>query len=266
MTKYAKVLIHGHPNDGKTTILSTALEDERMTPALYIHCAGNPEVANFTHIVTIKTVEDVQEVFSYFNQDQPPKHSLVKKLGEHVVFKSLLVDNLTMMQKLVMNQILTFQNQEKKISMSQEPNLASLRTMSQQGYGITANQTVMQAHLLYQLADDKDIHVIMTGWREDRSDFNDRACIMLDGKSKAQVPGLASFIIATFDGSSLGSPLREKAEAYLKLSTIDNLYLVTTKGNRLVEARQPNYARLPEWVVDFKLGMYLDVLNKEEQL
>jgi len=104
-----KMLVYGQPGAGKTTFVATAMDDERLAPALILDAFGNPTVLRKREvkpdIVTIERMEDFNSPYEWLTEGQDPKHPFAVKYKLNPPYKTLIVDGLTEVQRFVIRTI-----------------------------------------------------------------------------------------------------------------------------------------------------------------
>lgn len=101
----------------KTTFFGTAALDERTAPVLWINYAGNPQSilnlntsqSNIT-ILDMEKPEDLNLVYDYLVTGQKETHKFAQAIGLHMRYKSVVIDGITEVQRLVFDSAMLLDN------------------------------------------------------------------------------------------------------------------------------------------------------------
>jgi len=106
---YLKMMLYGDPGVGKTTLIGTACEDERLAPVLYLNVKGNPQVLrhndNKPEVIEIREMEDFNAPYAWLTEGQKLDSPFCKEHGLKPPYKTVVVDCLTEVQRHVVRKV-----------------------------------------------------------------------------------------------------------------------------------------------------------------
>lgn len=106
---FLKAMFYGDPGVGKTTLIGTACDDERLAPVLYMNVKGNPQVLrhneNRPDVITIHKIEDFNSPYEWLSEGQKPDATFCKENNLHPPYKTIVVDCLTEVQRHVVRKV-----------------------------------------------------------------------------------------------------------------------------------------------------------------
>lgn len=185
MEPYLRILLYGKPGSTKTRTAATAALDERTAPVLLLNAAGNPiairDYDPLPHVVEIEELSDVNAPYDWIRLGQPESHKFCKAYDLEPPYKTLIVDQLTDVQRLSLAQV----TGNKGLSPGEHPS-----GTTQRQFGSVLGQMVNFAKLYYSLP----IHVIMTCLEKTTKNDATGAIFyspLLWGQSDTEVPGYA---------------------------------------------------------------------------
>lgn len=188
-TPYLRLLLYGKPGSTKTRTASTAALDERTAPALMLEAAGNPisirDYPQKPDIIRIDQLKDLNAPYDWIRRGQPEGHSLVKKFDLNPPYKTLIVDQLTDVQRMSFSEV----SGNKELDPGSHP-----QRVQRQHFGAVLGQMVNFAKLYYSLP----LHVIMTALEKTTVNEMTGAVSyspLLWGQSDTEVPGYA-YVVA----------------------------------------------------------------------
>ncbi len=104
--------VYGAAGQGKTTLLSTFAADPRTGPALWLNCAGNPQLllrnGTLPFVLDLEVAEDILSPLSYLLSGQSQGHEFYRKYKEYLPdqpFQSVVIDTLSDWQGLLIDSI-----------------------------------------------------------------------------------------------------------------------------------------------------------------
>ena len=104
-----KAMFYGAPGCGKTTLIGTACDDERLAPVLILDSKGNPEVLrnkkNKPDVIPIRSMAEYNEPYNWLANGQNPKDPIVDYWGLHPPYKTIAIDSLTETQRHVIRKV-----------------------------------------------------------------------------------------------------------------------------------------------------------------
>lgn len=189
MEPYLRMLFYGKPGSTKTRTAATAALDERTGPVLLLNAAGNPiairDYDPAPDVINIEELKDVNAPYDWIRNGQLKTHKFCKDFDLSPPYKTLIVDQLTDVQRLSFAQV----TGNKNLSPGDHPAGTTMRQ-----FGSVLGQMVNFAKLYYSLP----IHVIMTCLEKTiKNDATGAVSYapLLWGQSDTEVPGYA-YVVA----------------------------------------------------------------------
>jgi hypothetical protein len=186
---YLRLLFYGKPGSTKTRTAASASLDERTAPVLMLNAAGNPlSIRDYDPAPTIIDLEELADVnapYDWIRGGQKENHPFCKKFELEPPYKTLIVDQLTDLQRMSFAHV----TGSKNIGPGDYP-----QRVQRQHFGSVLSQMVNFAKLYFSLP----IHVIMTAL--EKTTVNDMTGAvtyspLLWGQSDTEVPGY-SYVVA----------------------------------------------------------------------
>ncbi len=174
--KALRLLVHGDPGIGKTFLCGTAADSEHTSPVLFVDTEGG------TLSIAGKDV-DVIRVDSWQSAQQLVVH-LRRNKGR---WKTIVIDSLTELQKMIMADILKTNMLEGK--RSHDPDIPEMRDWGRNSERIRK--------FVRALRDLPDVHVIFTCLsKDDTNEQTGRTTVrpMLPGKLAFEIPGFIDVV------------------------------------------------------------------------
>jgi hypothetical protein len=171
-----RLLIHGDPGQGKTFLCGTAADDPRTHPVLFVDTEGGTLTIREkdVQVVRVTSYRDIVRLVTYLRK------------GNHK-YKSIVIDSLTEMQKLIMADIL----RENQISgsRSHDPDMPE-----QRDWGKNAERV---RKVVRAFRDLPKVHVIFTCLSQEVKDEQTGHVTIkpsLPGKLRDEVPGFIDVV------------------------------------------------------------------------
>lgn len=105
-----RMLIYGRAGSGKTRLAASAALVDDLSPVLLISRGGNPvSIRDYEKkpvVVELGAIVDFNQIYDYFRKGQPSGHSGFGELVDGVVFKTLIIDGSSEVNRLYMNLIM----------------------------------------------------------------------------------------------------------------------------------------------------------------
>lgn len=245
--QYLRVLLYGQAGSTKTRTSCTAVFDERLSPVLYLNAAGNPvsirEYDPQPTIINIEDLKDFNDPYTWIRLGQPANHSFAKMFGLKTGFKTIIIDQLTDVQRLSFKVVLGADS----IGPGDFP---AQREWSH--YNKVLYQMVNFAKLYYALP----IHVIMTALESDREESPGVTRIVpaLEGESRNEIPGYAQLVGRLVNEAVMRPALAKVIEK--EYSAPSDAVLFLKPSGRFVAKNQ--YGGLPDVLVDPTMTTIMD--------
>lgn len=186
---YLRILLYGKPGSTKTRTAASASLDERTAPTLLLNAAGNPlairDYDPAPDIIDLDELSDVNAPYDWIRRGQDPNHSFCKKYELNPPYRTLIVDQLTDLQRMSFAHV----TGSKDIGPGEYP-----QRVQRQHFGSVLSQMVNFAKLYYSLP----INVIMTCLEKTTTNEMTGAVTyspLLWGQSDTEVPGYA-YVVA----------------------------------------------------------------------
>lgn len=180
--RYLNVLFHGFGGMGKTTATASACLDPRTSPVLVCDFEGGAPIryakmpkGSYT-IRRINRIEDLNQIYEYLAKGNHP-------------YKSVVLDSLTEIQKLGLNEFVYGINQVKSFKGS----VIDIKSAEIQHWGKSANQMGM----LVRFFRDLPMHsffTTLTQVTKDELTGQITYDIALPGKQSTEVPGIPDIV------------------------------------------------------------------------
>lgn len=103
--EFLRLMFVGRPGSTKTRTAYSAVMDERTAPVLGLDCGGQPRsIAEYQpqpDIIGIEKVADLSRIYKWLVEGQKPSDSLVRELQLSPPYKTLIIDGLSEIQRLI---------------------------------------------------------------------------------------------------------------------------------------------------------------------
>jgi hypothetical protein len=202
-----RILFYGMPGSTKTRTSATACNDPRTSPVLYLEAGGNPiSLRDYKHppdIIHIDALEDFNPIYEWFLKGQPADAALVRDMDLHPPFKTLMIDQITDVQRMTMNKA-----SGNMITADMPGTIPN--PMQIQHFNATLGHMIKFAKLFFGLP---DMHVIITCQeREDKDETTGLISYkpLLWGQSAGEVGGYAYLVSRLVHRTRVGTDAKLK--------------------------------------------------------
>lgn len=255
---HLKMLIYGVPGVGKTSLLATAALDARMTPILWIDCAGNPLSIAHTFarhgknyneadvtIVTLDAFNDLIPLYNWLESGQPHDHFAASHGLQK--YKTIVIDGISELQDMAFE----------ATQGVYQPG-AKLPQRSPRVFGDVLGMMIIITRKMYALP----LHVISTAL-ESRTQVADEILLyqpLLQGQARHVLPGWILNVGHLQHTHKM--PLLQQATSGAQAN---NAYHVLT-FKPTTEREVKNQHQLPEIMIDPYIGDMLDhILDQDAE-
>jgi hypothetical protein len=246
---YLRLLLYRKPGSTKTRTAGTAVFDERTHPVLYLNAAGNPisirEYDPAPDVIEIEQLKDVNEPYDWIRKGQPENHPFVKRLDLNPPYKTLVVDQLTDVQRMSFAHV----TGNKNLAPGNHP-----ERVQRQHFGSVLGQMVNFAKLYFDLP----LHVIMTCLEKTTVNELTGAVTyspLLWGQSDTEVPGYAYCVARLVHRSQTSKKVLRIVED-VDDSTVSVAFF--TPGGTFYAKDQ--YGALGPWMADPSIPKMVDLI------
>lgn len=203
-----KVLAYGVAGSAKTSFCASAQQDPRTAPALLIDVGGNslslrrlPQDQRPTTLM-VSELSDLNLIYDYFAAGQKPNHPFLKATNlPHTVFKTLIFDGVTGLQRLSFEKVSGVQTK----GPGDIPN-----QIERQHFNIVLAHMTRFASLFFSLP----VHVLVTALERELEDTATGRISygpMLLGQSAGEVAGYAYIVMRMVHRLRLASETQKQA-------------------------------------------------------
>ncbi len=249
LESYLRILLYGKPGSTKTRTAASASLDERTSPVLLLNASGNPisirDYDPMPDIIELEALKDVNAPYDWIRNGQDEDHAFCRKFGLNPPYKTLIVDQLTDLQRMSFAQVTG--------NKSMKPGDHPVR-VQRQHFGSVLGQMVNFANLYFSLP----IHVIMTCL--EKTTVNDATGAvtyspLLWGQSDTEVPGYA-YVVARLMHRSVVPGKAVRIMEDVDSNTVSVAFFIPS-GTYLAKDQ---YGVLGQWMADPSIGKMVDLI------
>jgi hypothetical protein len=249
-----KMMVYGNPGVGKTRMVATAAWDPRLAPALMLEAKGNPisirAYDKKPDIVVIKEMADFNDPYAWMSLGQPADHPFAVVNELHPPYKTVIVDSLTEVQRLVIRKV-------QHLDSSEPGNLTP--ALGRQGFGQLLGTMLNWATFYLEL----DLNVIITSHEAQKQDESQiiHKMPLIWGQSGNELPGYCYMVMRLIPGRT--------ADAWMRTWPTDPLTDATQTVGLLKETTQyyakDQYGVLTDHICDPTMAKVVDLIEQSGQ-
>jgi len=243
---YVRILFYGTAGATKTRTVSTAAWDERTAPALMLETGGNPisirDYEKIPTIVKLETVGDLNAPYDWFHRGQPANHPFAKKFGLELGYKSIIIDSLTDLQRLVIDETTN------RTDVAPGDPVAALGL---QGFGQILARVLHMTRLYFGLP----VHVFITCLESEHAGVLKP---LLWGQARDEVPGYGYVVGRLAHRDDL--PPKIKVVLKGELESAKSAYIALFSKQSQYYAKD-QYGVLGHYLVDPTIGKIMDLIQ-----
>jgi len=228
------MLVYGPAGSGKTRFGGTLNLDERTAPVLFLNAVGNPvslrDYDPQPYVVDVESLRDVSYIFNFL-RTQRPDHPFRQQLNipEDVVFKSVVLDTLTEMHRMITCEVagMPYEFYTRDLSSETPVDFSESPKLEYSHWQQVLTRTLNVVSLFLRLP----MHVVLIAQENRLTDEEGKEIgfePLFQGQSRRYVPTWAEIVAHIQRRSSMvetpGGTMRRRTISVMRFSASDKYY------------------------------------------